>query len=48
MDSTPRQTIIIFNIQNPRKQAHNSHSMLAMEGQMTTSIEWMAVPPIHD
>ncbi len=48
MDSTPRQTTTMFKSQKPRKHAHRMPSFEATDGQMTASMEWMAVPPIQD
>src|SRR5579863_2324329 len=48
MDSTPRQTMTILRSQNSRKQAHFMAAEVAAAGQMTASMEWMAVPPIQD
>src|SRR5271157_520205 len=48
MDSTPRHTTTIFKSQKPRKQAHRIPSREAREGQITSSMEWMAWPPIQD
>ncbi len=48
IDSTPRQTTTMFSSQKPRKQAQRTPGLVATEGQMTPSMEWMAVPPIQD
>src|SRR5580698_3429973 len=48
IDSTPRHTTNIFNSQKPRKQAHRTPSRAAIAGQITASMEWIAVPPIQD
>src|ERR1019366_2522799 len=48
MDSTPRQTTARLSSQKPRKQAQSAPLLPAAAGQVTASIAWIAVPPIHD
>src|ERR1700738_3276433 len=48
IDSTPRHTMIMLRSQKQRKQAQRMPSRVAAAGQITPSMEWMAVPPIQD
>src|ERR1700744_5171056 len=45
IDSPPRQPTNIFSSQKPRKLAHNTTGMWAVEGQMTAIISAIAWPP---
>ena len=48
IDSTPRQTTTMFSSQKPRKHAHKTPRLPRRDGQITTSIASIALPPIHD
>src|SRR5271168_3228583 len=48
MDSTPRQTTNMLSSQKPRKLAHNTAGMWAVDGHTTASMAAMAWPPSQD